>query len=208
MNFGQLQTEVRRRLGDATTAFFSAQDIKDAINEAYAEMADATEFYEREANLNTIAGHTYYNLLNILPDTFLSPRRIYNPTLSRWLIPTDARQLDYYGWKQWELIYGPPEKLLMRGNWWLGVWPRTTDDVPILRVYHTAIPPPLTADSDTPAFPQEFHKGLVDCAESDLMSQQRETTKALKLWASYKAIEAELSAYVQGRTKLAGTSVL
>ena len=40
------------------------------------------------------------------------------------------------------------------------------------------------------------------------MSQQRETKKAVKLWKSYKEYEADLSAYVQGRTKLAGVSVL
>ena len=208
MNFGQLKTDVRRRLGDSTTAFFSNDDIENAIQDAYAELADATEFFERYANLTTIAGHTYYNLTHILPDTFLSPRRVYSGTTNRWLTPTTPRELDYHTYRQWELVYGPPEKYWMRGNWWFGIFPRTADDVPILRFCYTAIPDEFVDDSDTPAFPQEFHPGISASALSDLFSQQRETEKALVKWAEYLGYQDGLKKYVDGRTQLAGMAVL
>ena len=207
MTFGQIKTDVRRRLGDSTSAFFTDADIAESVQAGYAELADAAEFYERHANINMIAGHTYYNLLNILPDTFLSPRRIYNNTLARWLVPTDAGQMDRNGWRQWELIYGPPEKMLMRGNWWLGVWPRTSDDTPILRMYYTGIPAEFSDNTDVPAFPVEFHPGIPAFALSDLFSQQRETKKALEKWQEYIGYQDGLAAYVNGRTKLAALSI-
>ena len=208
MTFGELKSDVRTRLNEATSVFYSDADIAAAVQEGYADIADQTEFFERFANIETLAGHTYYDLTSNLPDTFLSPRRIYNGTTSKWLTPTDPRHLDKHTYRQWELVYGPPEKYLMRGNWWLGVFPRTSNDVPILRFYYTAIPAAFINDSDAPAFPPEFHAGIAEYAMSDLMSQQRETVKALGYWSSYQRIAGQLADFTEGRTKLAGFSVI
>ena len=208
MTLSEFRTDIRRRLGETATVFYSDDDIDDAIDEAYEEMADATEFYERQAQIQAIAGHTYYNLLNILPDTFLSPRRIYDSTTSRWLTPTDPRELDYHGYRQWERVSGPPQKYLMRGNWWLGVFPRPATDLPIERLSYTAIPSAMSATTDEPAFPREYHPGISEFALSDLFSQARETVKALDKWADYLEYEIALKSYVEGRANLAGAHVL
>ena len=207
MTFGEMQTKVRLKINEATSAFFSDDDIQNAINDGFAEMADATEYFEREAMVPLIKRHTYYDLSLILPDTFLSPRRIYNPRTSKWLVPTTPRELDKE-WAQWETVDGEPEKYFLRGNWWLGVFPRPTKDSEGLRLVYTAIPEDMSDDSDEPDFPREFHEGLIAFSMSDLMAQQKEPKKALQYWASYKDYETRFQAYVEGRTKLAGTRLL
>lgn len=202
MNFGEIQRKVRRRLNESTTAFYSDDDIKKAINAGYLEMADATEFYERQAMIPMLKQRTYYDLSLILPDTFLSPRRAYNPETSRWLDPIDPRGLDYHTYVQWELTQGPPEKYLMRGNWWLGVFPKPTQDSAGIRFYYTSIPPEFTDDSDIPAFPREFHEGLTDYALCHLLAQERETQKAISYWTSFQNTQNALAAYVDGRQRI------
>lgn len=208
MNFGEMRRKVRLRLNALTDVFYSDDDIKDAINEGYREIADATEFYEREAMVPMLKKRTYYDLSQILPDTFLSPRRTYNPTTSQWLEPTDPRGLDYHTYVQWELTEGEPEKYLMRGNWIMGVFPKPAMDSVGTRFYYTAIAPDLVDDIDQPQFPREFHEALVDYALCDLLGQERETAKALGYWKSYKDKENALAAYVDGRIRIPQSTVL
>jgi hypothetical protein len=66
----------------------------------------------------------------------------------------------------------------------------------------------MSAATDTPGFPEEFHAGLVDLAVSDLLAQERETSKALRYWDRGMGYGAELRQYVGGRQRLAGRNVL
>jgi hypothetical protein len=208
MNRGEMRTKTRRKLNEASATFWTDTDINDALNEGYAEMADASEFYERQAMVPTLKGRTYYDLSLILPDTFLSPRRAYNPVTSRWLDPTDPLQQDHHNFVQWELTQGEPIRYLMRGNWWMGVWPKPAQDGPGMRLLYTAIPEAMSADTDEPLFPVEFHEGIPEFAISELLGQSRVTTLALAHWKRYRAYEEALTAYVDGRISLAQVSVL
>lgn len=201
MKFSEMKTEVFRKLNESESspAFWSEADVEEALNEGYAEMADATEFYERYCNIPMLSGRTYYNLKNILPDTFLSPRRCWNTVTSRWLRPSDTREQDFHTYVQWELTFGQPQAYLMRGNWWLGVWPRPDADDRELRFYYSAIPPEMSDDDDEPDFPREFHPGVVDYALYDLTAQDKEPKKALALWASYLGHEKGLRQYANER---------
>lgn len=208
MNFGQMQTEVRRRLNESTTVFFSDQDVKDALNEGYAQMADVTEFYERYVNIPMLSKRTYYDLTHIITETFLSPRRVFNTTTNRWLDPTDPFDMDYHTYVQWELVQGQPEKCFMRGNWFLGVWPKPSGDLGQLRFYHTAIPDAMSRSTDEPEFPREFRQGVIDYALCELLADQKETAKAMLHYAAYETYEKGLKAYVEGRTTIAGVRAL
>ena len=204
MTFAELQSAVRLQLKDSGTTFFTDQDIKDALNEGYAELADATEFYERQANLPLLAGRGYFDLTSVLPDTFLSCRHVYNTTTSQWLIETDAFQMDMESYGQWEIVTGEAQKYILRGHWWLGIWPHEETDTSNLRIYYTSIPAAMELSTDEPAILREFHPGLVHFACSDLHSQQRETAKAVEYWKEYKEIEERLKLFVEGRQQIAG----
>ncbi len=207
MTFGEMQDRTRVRLNEATAVFYSDDDIALALNEGYAEMADVTEFYERHAYIPMLRLRTYYDLSLILPDTFLSPRRVYNPITGAWLTPTDAAELDGR-YAQWELVQGEPDQYLMRGNWWFGVFPKPTRDSVGLRFYYTSIPPVMEDDADTPEFPREFSEGLIEYALADLMGQQRDAKKALFHWQKYLNFQDRLKTYVNSRQQIPAVTVI
>ena len=202
MNFGQMQLEVRTRLDEASAVFWTDQDIKDSLNEGLAEMADETDYHECYANVMLAPNRTYYDLTTLLPNTFLSPRRIYNTTTSRWLIPSGYRELDESRGGQWEDTQGPPNWYWFRGFWWLGVYPKEETDTRALRVVFTGIPDPMVLDVDEPDMPREFHFGLVEYALFDCHAQQRETKKALKFWKSFTGYQEDFRKYVDKRLAL------
>lgn len=68
-------------------------------------------------------------------------------------------------------------------------------------LYFTAIHPPLTNDSDEPAFPVQFHRGLVEYVLFDLFASDAETAKALTHFQEYQKFEAALFLYVKGRIR-------
>jgi hypothetical protein len=196
-------------LNEAGSTFWTDTDIAAALNEGYAELADATEFYEYWTMIPMLDGLTYYNLPEIIPGTFLSPRRPQNVETNVWLKPTDARDMDYHTYVQWERTRGTPEMYLMRGHWWLGVFPRETHDTRGIRLYHTNIPADMTEDWEEPRFPREFHEGILCYAMSDLLAQERETKKAaIVWWKQYLVHEAKLKDFVDDRIRYARMDVL
>lgn len=60
MNFGELQASVLRRLNNER--FWTAADIKAAINAVYFEVCEYTECFETETTLTLLPGITYYDL--------------------------------------------------------------------------------------------------------------------------------------------------
>lgn len=199
MTKADIRAEVRTRLNDQTTNFYSDADIDEAIDEAYEDMADASEFYERFSNFTATTLRSYFDLSEVLPDTFLSPRQMFNPTANVWLDPANWRFLDQQR-RQWELATGIPRHMMLFGNWWLGIYPKSTADQD-LRFYYTAIPPAM-GDSDEPGFDVEFHEGLTWGALYNLYVDQRETAKALRCFQHYTEYETALSDFVKGRQSL------
>ncbi len=207
MNFGQMQTEVRRKLNETSATFWTNDDIQEALNEGYGEISDETEWYEREATIQTTANRLYHDLRSILGDTFLSLRRVWNATTEEWLYPTGHREMDG-GYRQWELVQGEPRQVYIRGLWWLAQWPKRPVDDGRSRVVYTAIPPAMDDSTDEPEFPKEFHRGIVEYALSDLLSQERETKKAVACWNQYLTYQQGLKQFVQGRQSQARLEIL
>lgn len=210
MNFSQMKSSLRQKLNESGSTFYSDEDVADAINEAYAEVSDATEFYERQATIQLLTGRTYYDLTTLLDsDTFLSPRRAFNPATNRWFQPTDYRDLDTHTYVQWELTEAAPRDYFLRGNWWFGVWPKSNDDTSYhARLYYTAIAPPLVEDTDVPQFPVQWHAGIVEIAFSDLLTQERETEKALDHWKIAMTYIDQLADYAGHRQDTARQDIL
>ena len=205
MLFSELQTEVFRRLDEdsSSPAFWSLADVKTAINEGYEEMSDASEWYERNANLTLLSKRTYYDLRTALgSEQVLTLKHAYNQTTRRWLYPGELRELDYRTFHQWEDITGEPEQFFLRGLFWLGTFPKQTADLGSLKLYYTAIPLALSDDADEPGFPEEFQYGLVEYAIGDLLAQEAETQKALAHFDEYLNYEAGLTAWTEGRIAL------
>lgn len=202
MNKGELRNEVQTRLAEDTTnpVFWSDADVDEAINDGYEEMSDVAEWYERGANIPLLSQVRYYDLRTALGgDTFLSPRRCFNPLTNWWLKPSEPRDMDFHTYRRWEINLGMPQKIFMRGLFYLGIFPLQNGDTGLMRFYYTAMPPALVNDSDEPGFPSEFQRGLVQYALFDLYAQDRETQKAMIHWQQYIEIEQQFVDYVQHR---------
>lgn len=206
-----MYAEVARRIEESTgsPAFWALADIKASINRGYRETADVAEWNETSASLSLTANTTYYNLSTIISNgtRVLSVRRIYNDQTSKWLDPRDVLDFDRQ-YRQWENTTGEPGQFIIRGLWWLRFDRYKTATSGTVTVYYTEVPADLSADGDTPAFPQEFHYGLVDFAVADLLFQDAETKKGLKFWMRYKVAEDGLKRYANQRAILDRIGVL
>ncbi len=205
MTFAELKTETFRRLDEDSSdpAFWTEDDVEDALNEGYEEMSDASEWHETNANLPLLSGRTYYDMRYAFGgDQILTLNHAMNATTRRWLSPVELRELDYRTYVQWEDITGEPQNFFVRGLFWLGLFPKQNSDSGTLKVYFTSIPPRLAYDYDKPGFPDEFHYGIVEYALGDLLSQEAETRKALEHFKEYAVHEAGLRGWVGGRISL------
>lgn len=194
MNLGQLQASVFRRLEEENVSGrWSQSDVNDAINEGLEELSDATEFYEQSSILKLRDEATYYDLRTALPSTVLRITAIYDSTTNRWLIPADVSDFDYYGVRQWELARGNPINFLVRGLWWLGLFPAIATGYSI-RVQYRGIHPPLQYSTESPQqLPETYHSSLVDYAVYTLLADDNEASAAMRYWQRYKAAESELA---------------
>lgn len=199
MTKGEMRAEVARRLAEVGgRVFWSDDDINTAVNDGLMELADATEFNEASLEIDLREDRPFYDLRTLVGPTFLSLKPTFDPQTNRWLIPSSVAQMDTRD-RRWEYVTGEPQRIFMRGLWWLGLFPRIQAEVGSLKLYHTALPAPLDDDADEPAFPDTFHMGCVAFAVADLWAQDGETARCLVAWAEYLVVEAQLDAWVQGR---------
>jgi hypothetical protein len=209
VTFLELQTEVARRIEESTgsPAFWSVADIKASINRGYRETADVAEWNETSTALSLTASTTYYDLSSLINTRILTVKRIFNDQTSQWMSARDVMDFDRC-FQQWENSTGEPGQFLIRGLWWLRFDRYKLATSGTATVYYTEIPADLSADGDTPAFPQEFHYALVEFAVADLLFQDAETKKGMKFWARYKVLEDGLKRYANQRTLLDRLAVL
>lgn len=203
MTRAQLKAETFRRLHESATSpvFWTEDDVEDALDEGYAELSDASGWYERTLTLDLLNDRPWYDLRDVLGADFLGLGPTFNDTTSRWLTPTSVRELDARD-RRWEANEGQPQRVMTHGLWWIGFWPRVQADSGTLTQYLTALPTALSDDTDVPGFPSTYHMGIVEFALTDLWAQDGETERAMAAWAAYLQIEAGLTAWVDQRASV------
>ncbi len=208
-----MQAEVFRRLEESSASpiFWTVAQVKEAINKGQREISDATEWYETSDTIALTASQYVYDLtdavagLSPLP---LSVKACRNDQTLRWMRPTTVRELDTAGLQRWETSVGEPDMFAIRGLYWLQFERAVSSTAGTVTVFYSALPADLSANGDTPAFPQEFHLALVDFALYDLLCQDRENHKAIYFWEKYKTREEKLKRYVQQRESIDRVGVL
>lgn len=200
MTFAEIKAEVFRRLQEDSTAqvFWTEAEVEEAIHDGEDEMADATEWLERWQTIDILKDRPYYDLRTNIRRNFLIAGPVFNDTTNRWLTPVSAQDLDK-GDRRWEERIGEPEFFMIRGLWWLGLWPFKGNQVGSVKQYYRALPIHMAEDSDEPGFHRTFHYGLVEYAVADLHSQDGEVDLAWRAWKRYAAFEAKLADYIGHR---------
>lgn len=205
MTFAELKTEVFIRLNEnaSSPVFWTEADVELALNEGYAEISDATEWQERFITVDILESRPYYDMRTLIPSevVFLSVGPAFNETTNRWLTPSRVGDLDLYD-RRWERVIGEPERILVRGHWWVRYWPLKGSESGTIKQFYTALPEPLVASTDSPGFPEALHLGLVEYACADLWGQDAEAKLALAAWARYVDYEKTLQSYVDGRVSV------
>ena len=114
------------------------------------------------------------------------------------MIPSSPHTLDAHD-RRWERVTGEPQRFVMRGLWWLGLYPCVQADGGTVTLYDVELPEPLVEDDDEPTFPETYHIGCVEGGLADLWAADGEATWALTAWAAYLETEAALLAWLQHR---------
>jgi hypothetical protein len=149
MTLAELRAEVFRRLGESSSApvFWTLADVDAALNEAYNDISDASEWYEKWVTIDLLHTRPEYDLRTVTSDTVLKVGKAFNETTHRWLIPTCTKELDG-GYRTWESTPGSATRLFTRGLWWVSYYPLTLSDTGTVRQYYATLPDPLAGDSD------------------------------------------------------------
>lgn len=203
MNFLEIRTEVRRRLQElvGTEVWWTDEEIDEAIHAGEDEMADACEWYERWQTIDILKGRPYYDLRSVIRFDFLVAGPVFNDNTNRWLLPLQPKDLEQSDYR-WEERVAEPEFFMMRGIWWLGLWPWKGAELGSVKQYYVALPRHMSADSDEPGFHRTFHYGIVEYAVCDLLSQDNETDLTVETWKLYKKYEDSLREYVLSRNSV------
>lgn len=199
MTLAEMREEVIRRLAQgAAMVAWTTDEIDAALNEGYLELSDASEWNEEYIDIDLLQDRPYYDLRTVVGCRLLAPGAAFDRQTNRWLLPTTVRQFDAHD-RRWERVTGEPQRILTRGLWWLGYWPRVQSAVGSIKQYYTALPSPLCDHEDEPGFPEPFHLGCVDFAMVELWAQDGETQQALLAYAAYEQVEAALVSWVNER---------
>lgn len=209
MTFAELKAEVLRRLREAkgtydSTApevFWRDTDVEVALNDAYMEISDSTEWNEQSQTVELLESRPYYDARTLLRKPFLVLGPAYNHQTSRWLIPTRPLTMDE-GDLRWEQRVAEPERLLVRGLWWISYWPYKGVEGGRIKQMYKALPDPMEDDGDVPGFHRNYHYGLVEYALFDLFAQDGETDLAWASWKLYLEYEQGLWGHVQSRSSI------
>lgn len=197
VNFGDIEDRVRTQYEAASTVRWDSATILNGVNEGLDELSEATLFHERNATILLKGGHTYYDLRGFWPEGAFSINSIFNNTQQSWLRPVGIRDLKV---QKWETVPGDPQRYMIRGLFWLGVYPRPSSDVGSLRVYFASMAPHFRDSySVLSDLPDDFVPALEDYALYDLCCRDGETEKAMSYWDSYQAREHELEKFVKDR---------
>jgi hypothetical protein len=186
----QLRAHVRRRFEQDTTVRLEDERLDEAINEGMVDLAENTEFYERNATVNQIAGRTYYDLRGVLSPNFIRPKAVYNSQTGLWLEKVASKELVM---DRWELDTGDARVWFARGLYHLGVHPHTNANAGTFKIYYSCVPSELVSGSDTVTDLPADHGGAIELyALYDLYAQEGLTEMAMKNWELYGEAVASL----------------
>ena len=202
-SFGELKTDTFRlvEVSETSPVHWTEADIEGAVNDGVQELSDGGEFYETFATIKLKASTPYYDLRSILPQSYLRISAIWNSTTSTWLTAKTARELDERTTRTWETATGDSQYYIVRGLWWLGIFPTTTSTNKVLRVYYKALHPTLVHDSEeVKQLPDEYADAITSYAAYTLWADDGELKKALNYWNGYNEQEQKLKLHANSRT--------
>lgn len=199
INFGQLEARVRVLFESTSTTRWATEDFLRAANEGLDELSEETGFYERFLTIHLRGGQTYYDVRGYLPENLVRISFVFNNQHQVWCTPLGVEDITT---PRWETVPGDPVRYLVRGVYWLGIYPRPSGDVGSIRVYYDGVAPHFrdSASVLVSDFPDDYLDALESYILYDLTGRDGETDKSLGHWADFYKRQEQLAAFVERRT--------
>jgi len=208
MTFAELIAETFRRIGEDQSAqvYWSAQDVKDSLNEGYLDFCEQTRCYSREADVVVIDHLGFLDLRTLLPYPFLGMRRIYSRMISRPLEATTVKARDDID-NRWQMASSAVRRWFLSGLYWLGLYP-VPDSAEGYRIVWASLPDKMANDLDVPEVPVQFQEALIHYATYDLKVQEDEFKNGMDAWKDYVTAVALAKVYVANQIRAPRTFVM
>ena len=178
----QIATNVTSNLEEAQAVFYTADDVKTAIQDAYNTYCALTGCLVKAANIPNISA-THWEIKKWYPD-FLYLVGLWNWQTNRWLDGVPRQLLDGLRW-DWELWEGQPFYFSPIGFRRITVVPHLpTTSGTLLMLYKASAP--LLSDSSVPVIPNQIENILEWYATASLLEEAKEFQKAQIYWKMWK----------------------
>lgn len=186
MQLSDIRTEVLNTGFDAT--LFGTSRINTYINSGYLNLARRANYYTDEAtsDFSTVSGTSMY----ALPADFARTRSLHRTDLGRELVAVGLRDID-----RSVITSGTPYAYALDGAN-VHLYP-TPDQAYPLEIRYWKLPPVLSADSDVPTIPADYHNLLVYWATAEAFRAEDDHPTADKWQALYDKGLAQFSADVK-----------
>lgn len=190
-------TEFGADLNDPRTV--SRDEVKVALNDGLDDLSMFTSFHETYRNLRVVGDSIYHYTPTALGEDILYVTRVQNLQSKFWLEAESQLAMDSRVYSLWEQSYGEPSTVIPLNLHWFGVHPRRTDSNGKMRVYAVALHPHMVNDYDTPDFPEDYHRGLVEYGIAELHILDSEIELAAPHLNRYAEIRDRLAKLVNNR---------
>lgn len=175
MTFLELSKNLLRRLNEDVDdpQFWSANDIKDFINEAYVIIASRLSLLSTSTTLSLKANQWLYDLA----DDCYSVLRVYYTPTSKLLKPMTFETLIRHDMDWIQVSSSSPIIYVPITSKKIFIYPcLDADSTDCITYHYSKIPPKMTSNSEIPDIPVHYHDVLIDYAISIAILRERTPT--------------------------------
>jgi len=177
-------SRVQSNLASAGAAFFTADNVSEAIQDGYDESISLLTPLAGSSVVTLSDNLVYYDFYNSLA-SYLYVLAIYNNTTKRWLDYRSIKWLEDQR-RDWELTEGQPSVFTLLDYKYVGLWPTLTTATGTLDVFYKKKGKQLVAADTIDVL--DLEPDLVEWyATADCLEQIEEVEKAQYYWDKYVA---------------------
>jgi len=210
---GQVKADIQNNLIELNINFYSDDDLNNAVQDAYDDMAILTQCIQKKVTLNWISNLSYYDFKNKMGvSDYLGTIAIFNNVTNLWLRDDlslkdfDRIRRDWETWIGTPLFWAPSDPMFiglcpkyLAANITYGAFDSKSYNnsaffvdnsatIPLgsFILYYWGLAPQLTSDNDTFLIASDKTTALVQYATADLLEQCQEFNKAATFWSPYE----------------------